>query len=51
MDVISCKHVLSGAAAYVDGDIFMALTPVGLALKLPEGDRSALFDQGWKSVR
>jgi TfoX/Sxy family transcriptional regulator of competence genes len=51
VDVISCKHFFSGAAAYVDGDIFMTLTPVGLALKLPEGDRNALFDQGWKSLR
>ena len=51
VDLIYCKHFLSGAAAYVDGDIFMTLTPVGLALKLPEGDRNALFDQSWKPVR
>jgi TfoX/Sxy family transcriptional regulator of competence genes len=51
VDAISCKHFLSGAAACVDGDIFMTLTPVGLALKLPEHDRTALFDQGWKLLR
>ena len=50
-DAISCKHFFSGAAAYVDGDIFMTLTPVGLALKLPKKDRTALFDQGWKPLQ
>ena len=29
----------------------MTLTPVGLALKLSEGDRNALFDQGAKPLR
>ena len=50
-DEIACKHFFSGAAATVDGHIFMTLTPVGLALKLPEDDRSALFGQGTKSLR
>jgi TfoX/Sxy family transcriptional regulator of competence genes len=48
---ITCKHFFSGAAAYVDGHIFMTLTPVGLALKLPEGDRNRLFDQGGKPLQ
>ena len=48
---VSCKHFFSGAAAYVDGHIFMTLTTVGLALKLPEDDRDALRDQGAKSLR
>ena len=43
---ILCKHFFSGAAAYVDGRIFMTLTTVGLALKLPESDRDSLFEQG-----
>ncbi|MCH8202946.1 MAG: TfoX/Sxy family protein [Proteobacteria bacterium] len=48
---ILCRHFFSGAAAYVDGHIFMTLTTVGLALKLPEDDRSTLFDQGAKSLQ
>ena len=48
---ILCKHFFSGAAAYVDGRIFMTLTPVGLALKLPENDRNSLFDQGAKRLK
>ncbi len=45
-DDILCKHFFGGAAAYVDGRIFMTLTTVGLALKLPEDDRNTLFEQG-----
>ena len=30
---IVCKHFFSGAAAYVNGHIFMTLTTVGLAIK------------------
>ncbi len=48
---VSCKHFFSGAAAYVDGQIFMTLTTVGLALKLPEDDRNTLRDQGAKPLR
>ena len=48
---ISCKHFFSGAAAYVDGHIFMTLTPVGLALKLPEDHRNTLLDQGAKPLQ
>ena len=43
---VSCKHFFSGAAAYVGGQIFMSLSPVGLALKLSEADCTALFKQG-----
>ena len=50
-DGISCKHFFGGAAAYVDGRIFMTLTTVGLALKLPEDDRNRLFDQGGTPLR
>ena len=48
---VSCKHFFSGAAAYVDGHIFMTLTIVGFALKLPEDDRNALRGQGAKPLR
>lgn len=48
---IVCKHFFSGAAAYVEGHIFMTLTLVGLALKLPEEDRATLLDQGAKPLR
>ncbi len=40
---IEVKHFFGGAAAYVEGGIFMSLTKVGLALKLPEEDRKRLF--------
>ena len=43
---LACKHFFSGAAAYANGRIFMSLTPVGLALKLPEETRAALIDRG-----
>lgn len=43
---VSCKHFFSGAAACVDGGIFMTLTPAGLALKLPPDDLQALSGQG-----
>ena len=48
---ILCKHFFSGAAAYFDGHIFMTLTTVGLALKLPEKDCNMLFDQGGKPLQ
>ena len=43
---VECKHFFSGAAAYAGGHIFMTLTPVGLALKLPEEMREVLFAEG-----
>ncbi len=39
-----CKHFFSGAALYVDGRICLSLTPLGLALKLPEKIRTDLFE-------
>ena len=48
---IDCKHFFGGAAAYVDGQIFMTLTPIGLALKLPEEDRATLIRLGAKPLR
>lgn len=39
------KHFFSGAALYADGRICMSLTPVGLAVKLPEESRNALLKQ------
>jgi len=46
-----CKHFFSGAAAYADGRIFMTLTPVGLALKLPEDARNKLLAKGAKPLK
>ncbi len=50
-DGIRCKHFFGGAAAYIDGHIFMTLTTVGLALKIPQNDRATLFEQGAKPLR
>lgn len=48
---ITCKHFFGGAAAYAGGRIFMTLTPVGLALKLPEASRAALIEAGGAPLR
>jgi len=48
---IECKHFFSGAAAYANGRIFMTLTTVGLALKLPEESRAALIERGAGPLR
>ena len=48
---IACKHFFAGAAAYADGRIFLSLTPVGLALKLPDEARATLRRQGAKPLR
>ncbi len=48
---IECRHFFGGAAAYADGRIFMTLTPVGLALKLPEDARAALMARGASALR
>jgi TfoX/Sxy family transcriptional regulator of competence genes len=48
---IECKHFFSGAAAYADGRIFMTLTSVGLALKLPQEHRAELTRRGGKPLR
>ena len=44
--VLECRHFFGGAALYIDGMICASLTPVGLALKLPEPSREALFEDG-----
>ncbi len=50
-DEVTCKHFFSGAAAYRGGKIFMSLTPAGLALKLPEGERDKAFAEGATPLR
>jgi len=46
-----CKHFFSGAAAYANGRIFMTLTSVGLALKLPLASQAVLIGKGAKPLR
>jgi len=48
---LSSRHFFGGAATYVDGKIFMSLTPVGLALKLPQADCSSLIAEGAKPLQ
>lgn len=50
---LECKHFFSGAACWVDGKIFVSLTPApgGLALKLPKKYRDKLIKQGAKPLR
>jgi TfoX/Sxy family transcriptional regulator of competence genes len=43
---IEIKPFFGGAAGYLDGHIFISLTKVGLALKLPENDLQQLFEAG-----
>jgi TfoX/Sxy family transcriptional regulator of competence genes len=51
-DALECKHFFGGAAAFAKGRIFMSLTPVGLAIKLPEDSRNALLkEQGARPLR
>jgi len=50
-EAIACKRFFGGAAAYVDGRIFMTLTPVGLALKLLEHERKLLLAKGARPLR
>ena len=50
--LVECKHFFSGAALYANGKIFASLTPVGLAIKLPERSRSALLrERGGRPLR
>ena len=46
----AAKHV-SGAAAYANGRICITLTPIGLALKLPEDARARLENKGARPLR
>ena len=50
-DTIECKHFFSGAAAYANRRIFMTLTTVGLALKLPQASREVLIGNGARPLR
>jgi TfoX/Sxy family transcriptional regulator of competence genes len=50
-DKIECKHFFSGAAAYANGRIFMTLTTIGLALKLPQDSRELLIGNGARPLR
>ena len=40
---LECKHFFSGAALYAEKRICISLTPVGLALKLPEETKNRLL--------
>lgn len=48
---LECKHFFSGAALYANGKICVTLTPVGLALKLPEESRALLEQTGATHLR
>lgn len=49
---LEVKHFFSGAAAYANGKIFITLTPLGFAIKLPEESRNILIKQkGAKPLR
>ena len=48
---IECRHFFSGAAAYANGRIFMTLTSVGVALKLPQESQAELTRRGAKPLR
>jgi len=40
---LECKHFFSGAALYAEERICISLTPVGLAIKLPEETQDKLI--------
>lgn len=49
---LEIKHFFNGAAVYANGKICITLTPVGLALKLPDENRTKLLkEKGIKSLR
>jgi len=49
---LDIKHFFSGAAVYANGKICITLTPVGLAMKLPEKNRIKLLkEKGVKHLR
>ena len=43
---LECKHFFGGAALYAEGRICVSLTPVGLAIKLPEKTKDTLLKNG-----
>ena len=49
--VLEFKHFFGGAAVYADGRICITLTPVGLALKLPEESQRKLTADGATPLR
>ncbi|MDO9460772.1 MAG: TfoX/Sxy family protein [Alphaproteobacteria bacterium] len=51
LTAVDCKRFFNGAATYIDGKIFMTLTPVGLALKLPADVRTELMTKGAKPLQ
>ena len=49
---LECKHFFGGAACYLNGKIFVSLSPVGFALKLPERYRAELIkEKGVKTLQ
>lgn len=40
---LECKHFFNGAALYAEKRICMSLTPLGLAIKLPEDTKNKLL--------
>jgi TfoX/Sxy family transcriptional regulator of competence genes len=48
---LECRPFFGGAAAYANGCIFMTLTRVGVALKLPGDSRAALRRRGATPLR
>ena len=48
---IICKHFFSGAAGYIDENIFISLSPAGLALKLPKSECDVLLAEGASPLR
>jgi len=48
---LEVKHFFSGAAVYANGKICITLTPIGLALKLPEEDIKSLIDEEGANFR
>ena len=48
---VEVRHFFSGAAAYANGHICLSLTPVGLAMKLPDDDRARLMSEGGTPLR
>ena len=48
---LGIRHFFSGAAAYANDRICITLSPVGLAMKLPEDGRARLREEGGKPLR
>ena len=48
---ITCKPFFGGAAGFTEGKIFITLTSVGLALRLPSESRTILVAQSARALR